>query len=69
MRSFFRRLTSSLRRRQLERDLAEELETHRSLRQESLEESGMPREEAAHASRRALGNVTLAREDIHDIWV
>ena len=68
MRRFFRRLTCSLRRRQLERDLAEELETHRSLRQARLEASGMPRDEAADASRRALGNVQLALEDVHDIW-
>src|ERR1700730_13856017 len=68
MRRSFRRLTYSVRRRQLERDLAEELETHRSLRQSRLEESGMPRDEAAPASRRALGNVTLALEDVHDVW-
>lgn len=69
MRRFFRRLTYFLHRRQLERDLAEELETHRSLRQARLEESGVPRDEAARASRRALGNLTLAAEDVHDIWV
>ena len=25
--------------------------------------------EAAYASRRALGNVTLAREDARDVWI
>jgi len=68
MRRFFLRLRYWVRHRQLERDLAEELETHRSLRQARLEASGMLRDEAAHASRRALGNVTLAVEDVHDIW-
>jgi predicted permease len=65
---FFRRLTYWVRRRQLERDLAEELETHRSLRQASLEESGAAPDEALQASRRAIGNVSLAVEDVHDVW-
>ena len=69
MRTLFRRLTYWLHRGQLERDLAEELETHRSLRQARLEESGMAADEAAQASRRALGNITLAREDVQEIWV
>jgi hypothetical protein len=41
MRRLVRRLTCWLRRGQLERDLAEEMETHRTLRQARLEESGM----------------------------
>jgi predicted permease len=65
----WRRLTYRLHRETLERDLAEELETHRSLRQARLEESGLPASEAAPASRRALGNITLAREDVREIWV
>ena len=69
MRTFFRRLAHWRRRAQLERDLAEELETHRSLRQARLEESGMPARVAASASRRALGNITLVREDVREIWV
>jgi predicted permease len=69
MRRFFHRLTYWLRRAKLERDLAEEIEIHRALRQERLEESGMAPAEASDASRRALGNVTLAREDVRDLWV
>jgi predicted permease len=69
LRILFRRLAHWLRREQLERDLAEELETHRSLRQAHLEESGMPAGQAAQASHRALGNITLAHEDVHEIWV
>jgi predicted permease len=69
MRTLFRRLTYWLHRGRLERDLAEELETRRSLRQARLEESGLVAGEAAQASRRALGNITLAREDVHEIWV
>jgi predicted permease len=69
MRTIFRRLMYWTRRRQHERDLAEELETHRSLRQARLEASGLRAREAAQASRRAIGNVTLALEDVRDIWV
>jgi predicted permease len=68
VRTLFRRLTYWVHRRQFERDLAEEVETHRSLRQARLEESGLPRNEAVHASRRALGNVTLALEEAHETW-
>jgi putative ABC transport system permease protein len=69
MRSLLRRVRHWLHRGQLERDLAEEMETHRSLRQARLEEAGMPAGEAELASRRALGNTTLAREDAREIWV
>ena len=38
------------------------------MRQAQLERDGLPRESAVLASRRALGNVTLAREDAHGVW-
>jgi predicted permease len=69
MRTLIRRLKYRLQRGRLERDLAEEMETHRSLRQARLEASGMPAREAELASRRALGNITLAREDAREIWI
>lgn len=50
-------------------DLAAEIEHHRARRQASLEADGVPRAEAAARSRRAMGNVTLAREDARTIWV
>src|SRR5215207_879764 len=49
-------------------DLAEEIETHRQLRQAQLERDGVSPADAALASRRALGNVTLAREEAHAVW-
>jgi putative ABC transport system permease protein len=52
----------------MEADLNDELETHRSMVQERLERGGLTAAAAAHASRRLLGNVTLAREDTHDVW-
>jgi putative ABC transport system permease protein len=50
-------------------DIREELESHRGLRQEDLERAGMSPREASIASRRAMGNVTLAREDARAIWI
>ena len=49
-------------------DLRAEIEVHRALRQAALERDGLAPEDAAHASRRALGNVTLAVEDARDVW-
>jgi putative ABC transport system permease protein len=64
-----RRVTYWFKRRQLEAELAEELELHRSMKQQQLEQNGMPSVDATYASRRALGNVTLAREDARAIWI
>ena len=69
MRTLFRRVTYWIARRSPEADLAEELETHRALTQERLERSGLPAAEARYASRRALGNITLAREEARSVWV
>ena len=49
--------------------LADELEFHRAERQRELERRGMTSAEADAASRRALGNVTLAREDARGVWI
>jgi predicted permease len=69
MRALLNRLRRWQRLRQFDRDLAEEMETHRALRQAQLEDSGLTPREAERVSRRALGNVTLAREDARDVWV
>ena len=50
-------------------DLREEIETHRSLRQDAMERDGLAPDEAALASRRAMGNVPLAVEEAREIWV
>ena len=49
--------------------LREEMETHRALRQAALERDGLASDDAARASQRAMGNVTLAVEDVRDVWV
>jgi len=50
-------------------DLGEEIEAHRAMLQADLESRGMPPADAAPASRRAMGNATLAREDARQVWV
>jgi hypothetical protein len=37
--------------------------------QERLERNGVPSSDAAYASRRTLGNITLAREDARAVWM
>ena len=69
MRTMFSRFRSLLRRSRLDDELAEEIETHRAMLQARLERSGMTPGEAAPASRRAIGNATLAREDARAIWI
>jgi putative ABC transport system permease protein len=68
MKTLFHRLLHLLRWSRHGADLREEIETHRSLRQEALERDGLGADEAAHASRRAIGNVPLAIEDAREVW-
>jgi putative ABC transport system permease protein len=68
MANLARRILGIIRRRQLLDELAEELETHRAMHQQALERDGMPAAEAAAASRRVMGNATLAHEDARDVW-
>ena len=68
MKTLFRRLLHIVRWSRHEADLREEIETHRTLRQAALERDGLRPDDAAPASRRAIGNVTLAVEDARDVW-
>lgn len=69
MLKLFRRLHYLFRQRRVEAELAEEIEFHRVQKQKRLEQSGMEPDEAAYATRRALGNVTLALEDARGVWL
>jgi len=64
-----RRFQFWIRQRQIEAELAEEIEIHRAMKQEQLEQSGLHSGEAASASQRILGNITLAREDSREVWI
>src|SRR5437867_1873897 len=50
-------------------DLSEEIEFHRTRTQAALEADGIPPAEAAARSRRAMGNIMLAREDARGVWI
>jgi hypothetical protein len=52
------------RRADLERELHSDLE----LEEEEQRESGLSREEARFAARRAFGNTTLIKEQTHEAW-
>src|SRR5215469_10733704 len=69
MQKLILRLQYWVNRRRLERELAEEIETHRALKEDELVKSGLSSDAAAAGSRRALGNVLLAREDSRGAWI
>ena len=69
MNALLRRLLYFLRRSRHDADLRDEIEAHRAHRQDALERDGLASDDAAWASRRAIGNVTLAVEDVRDVWV
>jgi predicted permease len=66
---WLRRWSAAWRHSHLDADLREEIETHRALRQAQLEREGRDPRAADRASRRALGNVTLAREDVRGLSI
>ena len=68
MGKLLRRIRYWFNRRRADSNLAEEIEFHRSLRQKSLERSGLSQADAASASRKELGNPLLAREASRDVW-
>jgi predicted permease len=69
MGNWFRRLAYLFRQSRHDADLREEIEAHRALRAAHLERDGLTPAAAAAASRRAIGNVLLAREDVRDVWL
>ena len=69
MRELLRRLRYIIRQQRFEAELAEEIEFHRTMAQRDLERDGLSPAHADAASRRQLGNTTLAREDSRGIWI
>lgn len=64
-----RRLVGWWHARRHDAALLEELEDHRAHIQADFEADGLSPREAAAASRRAMGNLTLAREDAREVWI
>ncbi len=69
MGTLLRRLRYWFAQRQHEDALQEELEFHRTLKQQALEADGVPADEARIAVSREIGNVTQAREDARAQWI
>ncbi|MGH9452388.1 MAG: ABC transporter permease [Terriglobia bacterium] len=66
--AFRLRIKTLFKRRQLDRDLADELAFHLAMRETKEAESGMSPDEAHCAARRQFGNQTLLKEATHDMW-
>src|SRR4030095_10923864 len=64
-----RRLRYLFRQRQIEAEIAEEIEAHRLMAEARERSGGTPPHEADAASRRAMGNITLAREEARAAWI
>jgi hypothetical protein len=64
-----RRIAYWFRHGRHEAGLAEEMEFHRAMTQRDLEQQGMTPQDAGHAVRRQLGNVTLMREESRAVWI
>ena len=69
MRKLIRRLQYLVHQRRIDAELAEEVESHRRMREQALEARGVSADDVRFASRRALGNTTLAREDARAVWL
>ena len=69
MSPLLRYLVYLLRRTDHDAELRAEIESHRAHRQDALEKRGLTPGDALSASRRAMGNVTLAIEDVRDVWI
>jgi hypothetical protein len=64
-----RRLRARVKYRHFERDLVEEIEFHRAMKEAELRAGGLVPSDARPAAARALGNVTLVREDSRSVWI
>ena len=66
---FIRRLVARLRNRRFDSDLAEELQFHEEMKRRELEAQGVAADESAARAKKALGNVTLMREESRGVWI
>lgn len=66
MPTLFQRMWSWCRRRSVVRRFDEELQFHREQLEAEFQRKGLPKDEAALAAQRELGNLTQSREDLRD---
>ena len=69
MRTFLHHLRARIRNRRFDDDLAEELRVHEEMKRDELMAAGIAAADARAEARRALGNVTLMREDARLVWI
>ena len=69
MTTLLRRLRYLFKQHELEAEMAEEIEAHRLMAEDRERRGGAPPRDATAASHRAMGNVTLAREDARAAWI
>jgi putative ABC transport system permease protein len=62
------RVKALVRRRELDRDLDDELQFHLAMREQKLREQGVTAEEAPYAARRQFGNLTRLKETSRELW-
>ena len=65
---FWLRVKALVRRRELDRDLEDELQFHLAMREQKLREEGVAAGEAPYAARRQFGNVTRLKESSRELW-
>jgi predicted permease len=63
------RIQYLLRQSRHERELAEEIESHRQMIEDRQRAAGLSEQDARHAAHRLMGNATLAREDSRGVWI
>ena len=68
MHDLWLRLKALVRRRELDRDLDDELQFHLAMREQKLREQGVAADEAPFAARREFGNVTRLKETSRGLW-
>lgn len=68
MTPFLRKLIWLMQRRRKEAELREELQFHLDAEANERQSDGISKDEARHAARRDLGNVTLIQEDTRAMW-
>jgi putative ABC transport system permease protein len=68
MHNLWLRAKNLLKRKQLDRDLQEELAFHLEMREAQCRANGIDAEEARYAARRQLGNTTRLQEIVREMW-
>jgi predicted permease len=66
--SVWRRIEALFKRRQLDRDLEDEMRFHLAMREEKLRAAGLDPEEARYATRKRFGNRSSLQEVCREMW-